>query len=56
MNLGGGDLCTTRNHTKPEEFINHEEVLASINYAEENKNNLELIDKNFRKSKTRKRA
>ena len=30
---------------KAEEFINHEEVLASINYAEENKNNLELIDK-----------
>lgn len=36
---------------KSEEFINHEEVLASINYAEENKNNLELIDKILEKAK-----
>lgn len=36
---------------KAEEFINHEEVLASINYAEENKNNLELIDKILKKAK-----
>ncbi len=36
---------------KAEEFINHEEVLASINYAEENKNNLELIDKILEKAK-----
>ncbi len=36
---------------KAEEFINHEEVLASLNYAEENKNNLELIDKILEKAK-----
>ncbi|MBS5860053.1 [FeFe] hydrogenase H-cluster radical SAM maturase HydG [bacterium] len=36
---------------KAEEFINHEEVLASINYAEENKNNHELIDKILEKAK-----
>ena len=29
---------------KAEEFINHEEVLASVQYAAENKNNIELID------------
>ena len=28
---------------KAEEFINHEEVLASVQYAAENKNNIELI-------------
>ena len=27
-----------------EEFINHEEILDSLKYADENKNNLELID------------
>ena len=36
---------------KAEEFINHDEVLASINYAEENKNNLEVIDKILEKAK-----
>ena len=30
---------------KAEEFINHEEVLRTLDYAEKNKNNLELIDK-----------
>lgn len=30
---------------KAEEFINHEEVLRTLEYAEKNKNNLELIDK-----------
>ena len=29
---------------KAEEFIAHEEVLESLRYADENKNNLELID------------
>ena len=40
-----------------EEFINHEEVLASLEYAQNNKNNVELIDKilDFRKSTLRKR-
>ena len=39
---------------KAEEFICHEEVLASINYAEENKNNIELIDKILEKAKLQK--
>lgn len=30
---------------KAEEFISHEEVLRTLEYAEKNKNNLELIDK-----------
>ena len=29
---------------KAEEFINHEEVLDTLKYAEENKENIELID------------
>ena len=29
---------------KAEEFINHEEILATIEYAEKNKRNVELID------------
>ena len=29
---------------KAEEFINHEEILDTIRYAEENKHNLTLID------------
>jgi 2-iminoacetate synthase len=29
---------------KAEEFINHEEVLETLKYAQENKNNVELID------------
>ena len=36
---------------KAEEFINHEEVLASIQYASENKNNVELIDKILQKAR-----
>ncbi len=34
-----------------EEFIDHEEVLASLKYAEENKNNVEVIDKILEKAK-----
>ena len=30
---------------KAEEFINHEEILETLKYAEENKNNAELIDR-----------
>jgi len=30
---------------KAEEFIDHKEVLRTLDYAEKNKNNLELIDK-----------
>ena len=29
---------------KAEEFINNEEILATLEYAEQNKNNVELID------------
>ena len=29
---------------KAGEFINHEEILETLRYAEENKNNVELID------------
>lgn len=39
---------------KAEEFICHEEVLASLDYAEKNKNNLELIDQILAKAKERK--
>ncbi len=36
---------------KAEEFIAHEEVLASLEYAEKNKNNLKLIDEILSKAK-----
>ena len=36
---------------KAEEFINHEEILETLKYADENKNNLELINKILDKSK-----
>ncbi|WP_312647616.1 [FeFe] hydrogenase H-cluster radical SAM maturase HydG [Aminipila sp.] len=39
---------------KAEEFISHEEVLESIEYAEKNKHNLELIDRIITKAKDRK--
>lgn len=29
---------------KPEEFINHEEILDTLEFAEKNKHNAELID------------
>lgn len=34
---------------KAEEFINHEEALDTLKYAQENKNNIELIDKILKK-------
>lgn len=37
--------------SKAEEFINHEEILASLKYAEENKNNVDLIDKILNKAR-----
>lgn len=40
--------------SKAEEFICHEEVLASLEYAEENKNNIGLIDEILEKAKKRK--
>lgn len=39
---------------KAEEFISHEEVLDTLTYAEENKNNVELIDSIIEKAKLRK--
>ncbi|MBC5787223.1 [FeFe] hydrogenase H-cluster radical SAM maturase HydG [Clostridium facile] len=39
---------------KAEEFINHEEILASLQYADENKNNLKLVDQILDKAELRK--
>ena len=39
---------------KAEEFINHEEILETLEYAEKNKNNRELIEKILDKAKPRK--
>lgn len=38
---------------KAEEFIAHEEVLSTLEYAEKNKHNLELIDSIIQKAKLR---
>lgn len=40
--------------TEAEEFICHEEILNTLEYAEKNKNNIELIDKIIEKAKQRK--
>lgn len=37
-----------------DEFINHEEILETLTYADENKNNIELIDALIEKAKLRK--
>lgn len=39
---------------KAEEFINHEEILETLRYAEENKNNEELIDSLLEKARPKK--
>ncbi len=39
---------------KAEEFINHEEILATIEYAEANKDNIELIDTLLEKARPKK--
>ena len=39
---------------KPEEFINHEEILDTLEFAEKNKHNIELIDQIIEKAKLRK--
>ncbi len=39
---------------KAEEFISHEEILRTLAYAEENKDNLELVDKIIAKAEQRK--
>ena len=39
---------------KAEEFINDEEIKETLKYADENKDNLELVDKIIEKAKERK--
>ena len=39
---------------KAEDFINHEEILETLDYAEANKNNLELVDSILKKAEDRK--
>lgn len=41
---------------KAEEFINHKEILETIKYAEENKNNVKLIDEILEKARPKKSA
>ncbi len=41
---------------KAEEFINHEEILETLKYAEENKHNAELIDSLLEKAKPQRTA
>ena len=38
---------------KAEEFISHEEILSTLEYAEANKNNIALIDEILDKAKLR---
>lgn len=40
--------------TKASEFINHEEIIDTLKYSDENKNNIELIDKILEKARQRK--
>lgn len=39
---------------KAEDFINHEEILETLSYADENKNNMELVDQILEKARLRK--
>ena len=39
-----------------EEFINHEKILETLKYAEENKRNIELIDSILEKARPQKTA
>jgi len=48
-------MCKYDKHSlKAEEFINGEEIMKSLQYADENKDNSELIDKIIEKAKLRK--
>ena len=40
--------------TKASEFIDHQEILETLSYAEDNKNNIELIDKILEKAREKK--
>lgn len=39
---------------KAEEFIDHNEIMATLEYAKENKNNVKLIDDIIAKAKEKK--
>ena len=39
---------------KAEEFINHEEILSTLEYAEQNKHNRELIEEILEKARPKK--
>ena len=41
---------------KAEEFISHEEILATLEYAKQNKDNVELIDSILEKARPQKTA
>lgn len=43
-----------KNSLKAEEFINDREILDSLKFADENKNNLELVDKIIEKARLKK--
>ena len=40
--------------SKAEEFIDHEEIINTLEYADTNKNNIELIDQILNKARLRK--
>lgn len=44
------------NSKHADDFINHEEILETLAYADENKNNMKLIDAIIEKAKKLKRA
>ncbi len=54
FNLKGYEKMYNKNSSKAEEFICHEEILDTLKYAEENKNNAELIEKILDKARERK--
>ena len=51
--VNGGEMYNPKS-SKAEEFISHEEILDTLKYAEENKNNVELIDKILEKAREQK--
>ena len=51
--VNGGKMYNPKS-SKAEEFISHEEILDTLKYAEENKNNIELINKILDKAREQK--
>ena len=47
----GRSIMSDVNSTSADDFINNEEVLATLEYANANKNNIELVDKILEKAK-----